>query len=88
MPKPVKSVQVHVRMTPEQHEELETSARHLGLPLSVWMLAMTLKESRLLPAGLVDAIEAPAPAERPKRRRKRKASKKSKGREEVLVNAE
>lgn len=55
MKKVKKSVRVYIRLTPDQHEELETAARHLGLALSSWMLTLSLREARLLPAGLTDA---------------------------------
>jgi hypothetical protein len=95
--KAAKTVRVYLRMTPEQHAELLTATKHLGVPLSTWMLMTSLKEVRLLPSGLVDAHEAPksargkregvATSESAKTKASKKATDRKSSRKLVLVDA-
>ena len=41
-----KSAHINIRLTDEQKDELTVAARHAGLGVSSWMLAMALKEAR------------------------------------------
>jgi hypothetical protein len=44
----IKTVTIKVRVDPGEKRELEWAARQMGLPLSVWMRSMALKEARAM----------------------------------------
>ena len=41
-----KGAHINIRLTDEQKDELTAAARHAGLGVSPWMLALALKEAR------------------------------------------
>jgi uncharacterized protein (DUF1778 family) len=47
----IKTVTIKVRVDPSEKRELEWAARQNGLPLSVWMRSMALKEARTMGAA-------------------------------------
>lgn len=48
MAEAIKTVTIKVRVDPAEKRELAWAARQMGLPLSVWMRSMALKEARVM----------------------------------------
>ncbi len=48
MAEAIKTVTIKVRVDPAEKRELMWAARQMGLPLSVWMRSMALKEARVM----------------------------------------
>jgi hypothetical protein len=50
MAEAIKTVTIKVRVDPAEKRELAWAAREVGLPLSLWMRSMALKEARVMAA--------------------------------------
>ena len=48
MAEAIKTVTIKVRVDPAEKRELAWAARQMGIPLSVWMRSMALKEARVM----------------------------------------